>query len=195
MGFTDIKQLLPINFFKAIIGANNPSDSNVFVTMADFKNITVDTDNNNNAHTGTLAETVLVTLYIPANTFVDKDIFRFDSIMSQLGVVSTKEYKVYLNTTADLVGTPIQIARFLNTSGGTLGVRFLRKFSVKGTTVLKTNIPPTVSLANDFSATQVYTEIAVDMTLNYYLVVTGKISVTTSETVSCQEISIYRDRK
>lgn len=64
------------------------------------------------SHTGNTTETVKYTVSIPANTFTTGDKIYQEILATAIGLAGVKTIKTYINTTADLAGTPVLISTY-----------------------------------------------------------------------------------
>jgi len=134
----------------------------------------VSVQSNTDASTSaTTAETVLKTLLVPtlgANTTL--------KIMAQCGKVGTGSnavFKMYYNTTADLSGSPVQIA-LSNFIAASLFAPFNRDITNKNSVTANSIFPATASAATEALASTARTDINVDLS-GKYIVITGKAGV------------------
>lgn len=127
--------------------------------------------------TGTTDESVLSSMFIPANSLEKNDIMRYEMMFSKESTVNgVVGLSAYINTTPDIAGSPIPFAVF-----GDYGVSFNANASGIGTRGLAvldiatdTKFIPTglvgssdyTSLASPIAAT------AIDWTVNQYIVLT-----------------------
>ncbi len=111
------------------------------------------------SHTGNTTETIVQTLFIPANTFITGDMMDiYGLVTTDISAFNTS--KLYLNTTPDLLGTPVDLMILgVNTRRVT---QLDRKFQVINNTTLST------FTRGDFNAT------TYDPTTNsFYSAITG----------------------
>ena len=118
----------------------------------------------------TAAETVLKTLLVPtlgANSTL--------KIMSQCGKVGTGSnavFKMYYNTTADLSGSPVQIA-LSNFIAASLFAPFNRDITNKNSVTANSVFPATASAATEILSSTARTNLDIDLS-GKYIVITGK---------------------
>jgi hypothetical protein len=121
----------------------------------------------------TTAETVLKTLLVPtlgANSTL--------KIMAQCGKVGTGSnavFKMYYNTTADLSGSPVQIA-LSNFIAASLFAPFNRDITNKNSVTANSIFPATASSATEALSSTARTDINVNLS-GKYIVITGKAGV------------------
>jgi len=135
-----------------------------------FENTTLD------QVTGTTSETVLSTILVQANSLEKDDIMRYEMMVSKGGVNGVVTMQAYINTTADIIGSPVPFAAF-----GDYGVSFNPDASGVGTRGLAvldiatdTRFVPIglvgtsdyAGIGSPISAT------AIDWTVNQYIVLT-----------------------
>lgn len=144
------------------------------------------------SHTGTTGEVVLGTLTIPANTFTTLDEMIVTFLGNTLGTAGTKEFKVYMNTSADLTGSPIQIGR-ISTTATAGGVRFLRTYDVESTSLIKTSTSSTNNLTTDYVNNGSYSTYAPNLTVSQYVVLSGTLA-SAGDTIFMQSMRVKRTR-
>jgi len=142
--------------------------------LIDTRTRKVAVQSNTDASTSaTTAETVLKTLLVPtlgANTTL--------KIMAHCGKVGTGSnavFKMYYNTTADLSGSPVQIA-LSNFIAASLFAPFNRDITNKNSVTANSVFPATSSSATEALASVARTDINVDLS-GKYIVITGKAGV------------------
>lgn len=143
--------------------------------LIDTRTRKVAVQSNTDASTvSTTSETVLKTLLVPtlgANTTL--------KIMSQCGKVGTAVnavFKMYYNTTADLSGSPVQIA-LSNFVAASLFAPFNRDITNKNSVTANSIFPSTVSAATEVLTSVARTDINIDLS-GKYIVITGKAGTT-----------------
>jgi hypothetical protein len=146
--------------------------SNTALTDTRIRKVSVQS-NTDASTTSTIAETVLKTLLIPtlgANTTL--------KIMAQCGKVGTASnavFKMYYNTTADLSGSPVQIA-LSNFIAASLFAPFNRDITNKNSVTDNSVFPATASSATEALSSVARTNINVNLS-GKYIVITGKAGV------------------
>jgi len=127
--------------------------------------------------TATTDESVLSSMFIPANSLEKNDIMRYEMMFSKESTVNGSiELKAYINSTPDLLGSPIPFANF-----GNYGVSFNANASGTGTRGLvvldiatDTKFMP-IGLVNYTDSWSVASSIAatpIDWASNQYIVLT-----------------------
>jgi hypothetical protein len=155
-----------IGYLDGVTQSINPK-----LTDARIRKVSI-ADNADATVTGTTAETVLKTLLIPtlgANTTL--------KIMSQVGKAGTAAiavYKMYYNTTADLSGSPVQIA-LLNFTATQVFSPFNRDITNKNSVTANSIYPATASAAVEALVTFTRTDLNIDLS-GKYIVITGKLT-------------------
>lgn len=157
------------------------------------KNITVASTVTTAGHTGNTTETILGTpLTIVAGTFIANDGLVVNLMGNTLGTAGTKTYNLYLNTVANLTGSPILIGR-LATGSVAVGVRFIRNYEVESTSLIKGNVAGTGNQPHDYIIAATYSTFAPDLTVTQYLIVTGTLT-NSGDTINLQSLRINRNR-
>lgn len=144
------------------------------------------------SHTGTTAEVVLGTLEIPANSYAALDEMIVSFMGNVLNNTAAKEFKVYINTTANLTGSPIQLGR-ISTAAAIIGVRWIRTFDVESTSLIKDSVSGTNNLTNDWVNNGTYSTFAPDLTVIQYIVLTGQLT-SSADTILMQSLRVKRQR-
>jgi hypothetical protein len=146
--------------------------SNSALTDTRIRKVSVQS-NTDASTSATTAETVLKTLLVPtlgANTTL--------KIMAQCGKVGTTSnavFKMYYNTTADLSGSPVQIA-LSNFIAASLFAPFNRDITNKNSVTANSVFPATASSATEALSSVARTDINVNLS-GKYIVITGKAGV------------------
>jgi hypothetical protein len=127
--------------------------------------------------TGTTDESVLSSMFIPANSLEKDDIMRYEMMFSKESTVNgVVAIKAYINSTPDITGSPIPFADF-----GNYGVSFNPNASGTGTrglvvldTATDTKFMPStlVSYTDSWSIASPIAATAIDWTVNQYIVLT-----------------------
>ena len=128
--------------------------------------------------TGVAVETLLSSMFIPADSLEKGDILRYEMMFSKTSSVNgTVKLDAYINPTSDLLGTPVKLANF-----GNYGVSFNTDASgvgTRGLTVLNTTtdtkfVPSTLVAFSDYSSSvsNLIAASAIDWTVNQYIVLT-----------------------
>ena len=130
--------------------------------------------------TGTTTETITETIFVPANTIKDGDIFLLNARMSGIKSVSaTTLYKVYINTSAAIGGTAITgtTGTGLSTTQalGTLyRYLYINKADGTGTGTAFVNASVANETLGGFLSTQ-YATAAINWTQDQYIVITATL--------------------
>lgn len=146
--------------------------SNTALTDTRIRKVSVQS-NTDASTSATTAETVLKTLLVPtlgANTTL--------KIMAQCGKVGTGSnavFKMYYNTTADLSGSPVQIA-LSNFIAASLFAPFNRDITNKNSVTSNSIFPATASAAKEILSSTARTNLDIDLS-GKYIVITGKAGV------------------
>lgn len=132
------------------------------------------------AHTGNLLETIIDSIYVPANTVKDGDIF---SLLARTGgtkpVAANTVVRAYLSSTMGEIGGSYALTNTGITLGATIVFTTMNKYfyvdkadgTGNGTGILNFQI------ATEFSTTATpVTQIALDWTVDQYIIFTGQLS-------------------
>jgi len=201
MGVT-IRQFLPTNIFRALIGAVSASASNLFATIADIKNTTIVQTTTSSSHTGNTAETILYTSpLITANTIASGDIIELFLQASKINTASNVDIKVYTNATPDLVdsgGSLVEIRR-TRISAANLSITDFHKFLYKGSNNGVMNVSPIGELTSYIPSGAQNTRTISTRTIfpkfneARYLLLTVTL-IDTTDTVTLEGLQLKRDR-
>lgn len=159
--------LTELSYVKGVTQSIQP-----LLTDARIRKVSVQS-NTDASTSATIAETVLKTLLVPtlgANTTL--------KIMSQCGKVGTASnavFKMYYNTTADLSGSPVQIA-LSNFIAASLFAPFNRDITNKNSVTSNSIFPATLSAATEVLSSSARTDLNVNLS-GKYIVITGKAGV------------------
>jgi hypothetical protein len=122
--------------------------------------------------TGTTANTLIYSQLIPANTFAAGDVIRLSYRALKTGVVSTSSVYFYINTT-----NTVTLATALGQYFGAATTRMIqvdRKLYIKNTRenteMFNTGLSNTTYPEYIVSANNVFTNIAIDWTVNQYII-------------------------
>ncbi len=127
------------------------------------------TDITANTVTGT-TEQLLVSVLIPANTFVSDNHFQINFRFTRPASSGQSNFRFYLNTTAAIGGTNFGSWQFA--SGVQTAFRIIRSFSVINATTTTNYNSVANNVTTDFGA-GTNTNAAIDWTVNQYLVVSA----------------------
>jgi hypothetical protein len=131
------------------------------------------TNNATTTHTGTTAETKVWSAPISANTLITGDLFDINIFISATSNANNKTYRLYMNTTDDLLGTPIQIG-FLQVTTVAQYALFHR-FVLVGSTTSQRVIQASVNLYTSYgNANAPYTNLSINLATNQFLILTNQ---------------------
>jgi hypothetical protein len=117
------------------------------------------------------ANTAVYTQLITANTFAAGDVLRVLFRTRKTGALGTQTLRIYVNATADLLGTPILIAFYA--PAGLTGVynQMQRHIAIKSATILTEVIRTNANLPQDLgNDTFPVSSLVINWTLNRYFV-------------------------
>lgn len=145
-----------------------PNASGTLALTSDLNGKVSSFKNGNNGATvaNTTTITPTYTQLIPANTYGAGDVVEvMTRVFSTLTKVSPSSMYIYLNTTPDLLGSPIQVG-IVTATQRTLQME--RTLAIKGTT---TRVPSSgVSAGQDFALSGTTTLLTIDWTIKQYFV-------------------------
>jgi hypothetical protein len=133
-------------------------NSKAFIYKSVIDGISTSTANN------TLSQSQL----IPGGTFVAGNIIRVFCKMRATGVGAAKTYRIYVNTTNDLLGTPVLLATVV-TGANALFSGIKRDFAIKSATNTEM-IATAVSINTDDSNSNSLNSINIDWSTNKYII-------------------------
>ena len=119
-----------------------------------------------------IANTVVFTQLIPANTFAIGDVIRVNYRTRKIGGVSAQTIRIYANTTANITGSPILVATYLG-GASFLYNQMLRHMAIKASTNNTEVFTASVTgNASDYGSLTGMTTCAINWTVNQYFVFT-----------------------
>lgn len=133
--------------------------------------------------TSTTAEVILSTVLIPANTFKLYDIIDIESRLRKTNNNATATIRVRIGTTESLGAT--LFATFTSTSSTHSYIPIYRRLVIKNLTTGTETLPSATSSVADFRVVSlINSNIAVDWTVDNYIVVTGQLG-NASDIMNC----------
>lgn len=135
-------------------------------------------------HTGVTGETVIATYLVPANTVEANDLIKWLLYYTMTNNANAKVVNCYFNKTANLSGSPIQVAtRTLVSSAGTpLSRELVCNNSTSSQRIL--NVPSSFG-STENTTVGTMTTTAIDFTVAQYFVVTANLS-NSADTIALQ---------
>lgn len=129
--------------------------------------------------TGTVAETILSTILIPANTFKLYDIIDIESRLRKTNSNATATIRIRTNTSQSLTGA-VLIGTFTSTLASDSYIPIFRRIVIKDLTSGTEFADATsTNIVNDLNNnTLVYSNTAIDWTVNQYIILTGQLGST-----------------
>ncbi len=125
--------------------------------------------------TGTVAETILTTVLIPANTFKLYDIIDIESRLRKTNANATATIRLRVNTTEVIAGSTL-VATFTSTAVSHTYIPIYRRLTIKNLTTGTETIPGATSRLADINAsTLVNSNISIDWTVDQYIIATGQL--------------------
>lgn len=192
-----IDRLLSDDSYEAAENATGQGASNPFATISDIKNITIALITTPSSHTGNTTETVLQTVLIPANTLQAGDSIQLIWTTKKETILEAYQDNVYINTSADLSGSPLNISSY-NTNNRThkqVNDYFIPDNATIESTfdrLIGSNTSPYGSGGNNETLSAL--QGAVDWTVNQYLVFTTTLT-DSSETATLRFLQLTRNRE
>lgn len=165
--------------------------------LDDIKNITIALITTPSSHTGNTTETVLQTVLIPANTLQAGDSIQLIWTTKKETLFGAYQDNVYINTSADLSGSPLNISSY-NTNNRThkqVNDYFIPDNATIESTfdrLIGSNTSPYGSGGNNETLSAL--QGAVDWTVNQYLVFTTTLT-NSSETATLRFLQLTRNRE
>lgn len=149
-------------------------------------------NNQSNGITGTTSEVVVRNnLLIPSGTMGLNSVFNFEARFNSTGTAGNKTYRVYLNTSDNLSGSPVLIATGRMTSGGQIYGSLDRRMPNRNSPSLNEILDPTVLQPSDkISSTGALTTIDWDWSVDTYVIVTMQLS-NSADQGRIRDIQIY----
>lgn len=128
------------------------------------------------SHTGTTTNTKKYSALIPAGTFQANDIFKWFAKIGATSNANTKTIRFYFNTTDDLLGSPVLVATYALSSGGTaIGMDRALVFQNSLTSQKIGN--PSAAFQSEYSAlAAVLSTVNVDFTVDQYFIVAEQLN-------------------
>lgn len=138
----------------------------------------------------TTSEVELKSLFIKANTFKIGDALQLFAIFFRATSNNNVILRFRANTTNDLNGSPIQISTFTITLSQLYNI-YRRVLLIKNATTNTQSYPPTVSLADDGASAGAAGVLAIDWTVDQYIMITAQM-LGGSDTISANLFSITK---
>ncbi len=155
-------------------------------------NISVVVNTTPSSHTGNINETIKYTAPIPANTFTAPSKMYQEILASATGGLGIKTIKTYINTTANLAGTPVLISTYFTNN---LEYSLLSSFFIDSASSMKSYKAGNSNVATFWgSSNSLLATFAIDWTIQQYLVVTVQLAVLT-DLIQLEAIYLERNRK
>lgn len=177
------------------LGSSSPSNNSELVINSDSINITspklnyngyeILTDNNLKGLglttvTSTTNEVVVGNVFVNANTIKSGDAIYFTSSAIKTNTTVTLAFKLYINDTPDLLGSPVQLAYYISTAP----IKFIpiqRNFYFNGSNLI--GFLQTQSSIADYYSNAIL-DVPINFALNKYFIVTIKTSSSVPEPAS-----------
>jgi hypothetical protein len=118
-----------------------------------------------------IINTIVYTQLIPANTFTVGDIIRLSYRTRKTGTLGNQGLRIYVNSTADLVGSPILVSVWITSISSNLLNQMLRHWVIKNaTTNTETLSALNTSTVSDIASITGIVANAIDWTANRYII-------------------------
>lgn len=137
--------------------------------------------------TGTVAETILSTIFVPANTFKQYDMVGIESRIRKTSTNGTATIRLRVGTTQSL--SAMQIATFTSTSAAHTYIPIMRRMVIKtlnGTSDGTEIVTSSTSLVSDSyrDGDTGVSNLAINWTVDNYIIATGQLG-SASDTMNC----------
>jgi hypothetical protein len=138
--------------------------------------------------TGTLTETQLIQVVIPANTFAPSDFFKFTATFLKVGTLGNIEFKTKISTSSTMpIGTTGQIST-TTLGAANLTTQINRRLAIKGGNIV--GFPRTSNSAADFAgSTLTLSSATFDTTVTQYFYISATL-VNITDSVSLDSLQI-----
>ena len=143
------------------------------------------------SHTSNTTETVKYTVSIPANTFTTGDKIYQEILATAIGLAGVKTIKTYINTTADLAGTPVLISTYFTNN---LLYSLLSSFFVDSASTMKSYKPGSSNSATYLGSSNASLgTFSIDWTVQQYLVLSVQLANAT-DLIQLEALIFKRER-
>lgn len=143
------------------------------------------------SHTGTTAPTIITSFEILAGTIEANDFLDFQGAINCTNNANNKNWKLWLNTTNNLSGSPVQImTRTLTTSTGGL---IKRNLAFNNSLSSQKIYDPTSNVATDEGANSAQSALTVNFAVTQYLIIEFTLG-SSLDTMSLQWFKLKLDR-
>lgn len=145
------------------------------VSLTPFK------QNTSSTLTGTTAETIISSFLIPAGTFQANDWVEIIGALNSTPNFNIKTIRCYFNSTSSLSGATLYRTRILeNAVSQTFAGMFFFKNSL---TSIRTFVGPSLNARVDWLTTGTGVDLAIDFSVDQYLIISGQLNVGTDEII------------
>lgn len=130
------------------------------------------------SHTGTLTETLIYSVLIPANTLQANDILRFNIMFGAMtNNANVKTGRIYCNTSNSLVGATLLATRTLTS---TINGNCLRNLVFKNSLTSQEISRPTTTFVNDENTSNNNVDlVSINFTVDQYFIVSAQLALGT----------------
>lgn len=143
-------------------------------TYQNLPSLTPFKQNTTSSLTGTLAETIITSILVPANTFQANDWLRWIFTVNPTANANAKTIKVYFNTSASLVGATQVAQRSLINAVTQPIIRNM--FFVNSLTSQKTIVGVTLNEASDEATTGTQATLGINFGVDQYFIISGTLA-------------------
>jgi len=141
-------------------------------------------------HTGTTAKTLLLTYFIPANTFTNGDFLIFSAIVTKVANISSTTHTIEINTTNTLTGATIISTGALNTVNSSM--KFKREIALNGGNGYVVNVSNNATNDQSQNSTTGNLTFTYNLAADLYLFVTCQLSNAT-DSITYRGLSITKN--
>jgi hypothetical protein len=125
-------------------------------------------------HTGTITNTIIASYLIPAGTFDANDVLRFNGYFTQTNNANVKTARIYVNSTATLVGATQIAIRTLTSSAG---LAFARELVFKNSLTSQEIISTAANSADSETATNTaVSALSLDFSVDQHIIVAVQLA-------------------
>jgi hypothetical protein len=141
-------------------------------------------------HTGTVVESILQPIFIPANTFTAGDTIMFTALVSKLANISNTTHNLKVNTSDTLVGSSTIATASLNTSNSS--IKFKREMFLNSGNIFVLNVSNNITNDQTQNASAIaITNFTYNLSADLYLFLTCTLT-NAADTIIYRGINLYK---